>query len=119
MKSSDVIFTREHENDRAYKVDVLDENGESKIGPVYFAFDTRKVFNFWTDYPDKLTSDQKWAFDDTFPFWAKFDLTDDEAERLAKEHPNWSTAKKKSYDDPSDPYEQITKEVSDVEFVSK
>ena len=27
-------------------------------GPYLFSFDCEKVFNFWTDYPDKLTPEQ-------------------------------------------------------------
>lgn len=27
-------------------------------GPILFSFDQKTIFNFWTDYPDKLTDEQ-------------------------------------------------------------
>jgi hypothetical protein len=27
-------------------------------GPILFTFDGTNIFNFWTDYPDKLTDEQ-------------------------------------------------------------
>ena len=29
-----------------------------KIGEILFSFDKKTVFNFWKDYPEKLTSEQ-------------------------------------------------------------
>lgn len=37
-----------------------DEIGEK--GPILFSFDKKTVYNFWTDYPDKLTPEQVETF---------------------------------------------------------
>ena len=38
-----------------------------KIGPRLFAFDLKEVFNYWSDYPDALTPEQKAIFDKECP----------------------------------------------------
>ena len=48
-------------------VSYLDENGEPICGPFPFTFDGEKVYNFWEDYPDKLTSEEKAIFDEEYP----------------------------------------------------
>lgn len=49
-----MIFEKYSDDDLIYWVD-----DESDIeGRVLFSFDKRTVFNFWTDYPDKLTAEQ-------------------------------------------------------------
>ena len=35
----------------------------SKRGPLLFSFDLEEVFNYWGDYPDHLTHEQKAIFD--------------------------------------------------------
>ncbi|MCR5095045.1 MAG: hypothetical protein K6B72_13840 [Lachnospiraceae bacterium] len=45
----------------------LKENG----GKHRFSFDKEKVFDLMTDYPDKLTPEQKEIFDKENPYWAK------------------------------------------------
>lgn len=130
MKSKSVVFVREKETDLAYDVDVLDESGMSEMGPIYFSFDTEHIYNFWTDYPNKLTADQKWAFDDTFPYWAKFNVTEKEAEELAKAHPNWAEDNYEHFDfeecededddaDGKAPCEEIIKDISEAIFITK
>ncbi len=37
-----------------------------------FSFDKEKIFNLMTDYPDKLTPEQKEIFDGENPFWVKY-----------------------------------------------
>ena len=44
------------ENDKIWWIDV------GLIGPRLFTFDLKKVFNFWSDYPDKLTPEQRRIF---------------------------------------------------------
>ena len=46
----------------------LKENG----GEHRFSFDKETVFNLMTDYPDKLTPEQKEVFDKENPYWADF-----------------------------------------------
>lgn len=38
----------------------MKKSGRSKLqeGPYLFSFDQETIFNFWTDYPDKLTPEQ-------------------------------------------------------------
>lgn len=33
------------------------------VGEIIFSFDKKKEFNFWQDYPNKLTKEQKAIFD--------------------------------------------------------
>lgn len=42
-----------------------------KRGPRLFTFDLKEVFNFWSDYPDSLTPEQKAIFDKECPELAK------------------------------------------------
>lgn len=49
-----MIFEKENKNDVIYWID--DE--EDIEGKVLFSFDKKTVFNFWKDYPDKLTPEQ-------------------------------------------------------------
>ncbi len=34
-----------------------------RIGPMLFSFDKKTVYNYWPDYPNNLTPDQKKLFD--------------------------------------------------------
>ena len=40
------------------------------VGPILFSFDKKTVFNFWTDYPDKLTPEQIAIFKKENPYLA-------------------------------------------------
>lgn len=42
------------------------------IGEFIFTFDKKKIFNIYTDYPDKLTKEEKETFDRENPFWAAY-----------------------------------------------
>ena len=37
---------------------------EDMRGPLLFSFDKKVIFNFYTDYPGKLTAEQKAVFDE-------------------------------------------------------
>ncbi|MDK8502103.1 hypothetical protein QP860_03445 [Aerococcus sp. UMB1112A] len=37
------------------------------IGPILFSFDQKTIYNFWPDYPDKLSLEEKQLFDEEFP----------------------------------------------------
>ena len=86
-------FYKEHDGDKVWWVDEfeIDEDGNinRELGPMLFSFDKKTIFNYWPDYPEKLSPEQKWTFDDENPFWAKFRASDEELEKLEKEHPNW------------------------------
>jgi len=42
------------------------------IGEFLFSFDKKVVFNLFSDYPTKLTKEQKQIFDKENPYWANF-----------------------------------------------
>ena len=69
--------TWSHENDyHFYKKNPGDaiwmvKTAKRKVGPIYFTFDKKNIFNFWTDYPDKLTKDQIELFKAEKPGLAK------------------------------------------------
>jgi hypothetical protein len=48
----------------------LDNNEE--VGKHIFSFDKKESFNLFSDYPWKLTKEQKKMFDEENPFWADF-----------------------------------------------
>ena len=97
MQNRLVAFTKKRPSDKVWDADVLTEDGNVEIGPVYFSFDRKTIYNFWPDYPDNLTAEQKWLFDDANPEWAKLRASEDEIKQLEKEHPAW-----KEYDDDID-----------------
>lgn len=60
-------FYKNEESDIIWWVDNPD-----KIGVWEFSFDRKKIFNMFSDYPYKLTEEQKAVFDKENPFWADF-----------------------------------------------
>lgn len=57
------------------------ENSDSKIWEVFdrkyigrnlFSFDKKIIYNFFEDYPQNFTPEQKELFDKEFPFWKNF-----------------------------------------------
>ena len=46
-------FCKQDPEDQIWWVD-----DDDSTGPLLFSFDKKTVFNFWTDYPDKLTPEQ-------------------------------------------------------------
>lgn len=53
-----MIFEKESEKTLIYWVDAEDD----QEGRILFSFDKKTVFNFWTDYPEKLTAEQRSIF---------------------------------------------------------
>ena len=45
-----------YKNSKADKIWSVETPGQE--GPYLFSFDQETIFNFWTDYPDKLTTEQ-------------------------------------------------------------
>ncbi len=111
MPSKLVGFSKRKSTDEVWSVDILDDNMEPRMGSVYFSFDRKNIYNYWTDYK-KLSAEQKWLFDDAFPYWAQFDVPEAEREKLKKDHPNWELP-----DDLED--DGVEYEKTDIEFVSE
>ena len=47
-------------------------NNSETVGEWLFTFDKKTIFNMFSDYPDKLTPEQKALFDKENPYWAEF-----------------------------------------------
>ena len=62
-----VILRKEHETDKITWLDHIDQCGVWE-----FTFDGKTVFNLFSDYPHKLTPEQKKIFDSENPYWADF-----------------------------------------------
>lgn len=56
-------FVKDEKGDKIWWV----EFEEAVYGEMLFSFDKKKIFNFWGDYPDKLTPEQKALFDKENP----------------------------------------------------
>ena len=59
-------FYKDDENDKIWCVDTLDSKGE-----FLFSFDKKTIFNFFADYPDKLTKEQIEIFKKEQPLLAQ------------------------------------------------
>lgn len=60
-------FYKEKDTDTIWWVDTPDS-----IGEWLFSFDKKRIFNMFSDYPYKLTKEQKDIFDKENPYWAHF-----------------------------------------------
>jgi hypothetical protein len=62
--------------DRWYKNNKTDKiwwkDTPDQVGVWIFSFDKSNEFNMFSDYPDKLTPEQKSIFDKENPYWADF-----------------------------------------------
>lgn len=71
------LFTKQNESSQVYFVSeiYLEKDGEyvlqDTVGEMLFSFDKKNVFNFFTDYPDKLTEEQREIFRKEYPRYAK------------------------------------------------
>jgi hypothetical protein len=65
--SDNYVFSKNNDNDVIYWVDL-----PIMLGEWLFSFDKKKVFNLFSDYPWKLTKEQKEIFDRENPYWANF-----------------------------------------------
>lgn len=64
---SDDKFYKENPSDLVWWGDTFENDGE-----FLFSFDKKQVFNLFSDYPHKLTPEQKEIFDKENPFWKDF-----------------------------------------------
>ena len=67
-----MTFYRDSRKSLIYWVDAEDDS----VGPILFSFDKKTVFNFWTDYPEKLTAEQIQIFKKENPVLAALKPTE-------------------------------------------
>lgn len=48
------------------------DNADEKVGEWIFSFDKEHTFNMFSDYPHKLTAEQKETFDKENTYWKEF-----------------------------------------------
>ena len=71
-KYQSLSFTIDKKGKRAFEIDSLWGYYAEKGNGVCLAFDKKKIFNLFADYPHALTAEQKRIFDKENPFWADF-----------------------------------------------
>ena len=65
--SSKDNWYKNNDTDQIWWIDTPDQ-----IGVWIFSFDREEEFNMFSDYPHKLTSEQKQIFDEENPYWKNF-----------------------------------------------
>ena len=60
-------FYKNNPTDQIWWIDNLD-----RCGDYYFSFDKKTIYDLLTDYPYKLTPEQKEIFDKENPYWADY-----------------------------------------------
>lgn len=60
-------FFKNNKDDAIWWVSNADTKGEW-----LFSFDKKKIFNMFSDYPNKLTPQEKAIFDKENPYWKDF-----------------------------------------------
>lgn len=65
--SNDYEWYKNEDTDKIWWLDNSD-----RIGEWEFSFDKKTIFNMFSDYPHKLTLEQKKIFDEENPYWADF-----------------------------------------------
>lgn len=61
---------RFYKNNRGDKIWWIDNS--DTVGEWLFTFDKKTIFNMFSDYPYKLTPEQKEIFDKENPYWSEF-----------------------------------------------
>lgn len=59
-----------YKNNETDKIWWINNNGVK--GERLFSFDKIKIYNLFSDYPHKLTSEEKELFDKENPYWADY-----------------------------------------------
>ena len=60
-------FYKNNETDTIFWVDNV-----GSVGEFLFTFDKKKIYNLFTDYPHKLTQEERAVFDKENPYWCDF-----------------------------------------------
>ena len=60
-------FYKENDTHRIWWVNTVDH-----IGLYLFSFDRKKIYNLFSDYPHKLSPEEKRIFDEENPYWKAF-----------------------------------------------
>ena len=58
-------YSNFHKNDKNDKIWTVEKIGYR--GRFLFSFDTKTIYNFWTDYPEKLSPEEIEIFKKEFP----------------------------------------------------
>ncbi len=84
MQNDEMIFESDEKNEYLYSVREQKsyqrekgmvlwwDNKNENIGEFVFSFDGKIDYNLFSDYPSKLTDEQKEIFDKDQPYWANF-----------------------------------------------
>lgn len=67
MEKNNYIFYKDEPGDKIFSVE---REGDTSEGEYLFSFDEKKVYNFWEDYPDKLTPEEVEIFKKERPIMA-------------------------------------------------
>lgn len=67
MINNKYIFYKNNPKDKIYWVDNV-----GVIGEFLFTFDKKKIYNLFSDYPQKLSNEEKQIFDKENPYWVDF-----------------------------------------------
>ena len=67
-EAKELVFYHQYDGDVIWWVD----NGDTVKGERLFTFDKQKIFNLFSDYPWKLTKNERELFDKENPYWADF-----------------------------------------------
>ena len=60
-------FYKEKKGDKVWWVINIEEKGKFE-----FSFDKKKIYNLFSDYPYRLTPEERAIFDSENPYWADF-----------------------------------------------
>lgn len=67
--ANDLDFYKDNENEKIWSVETPETM--DSVGSILFSFDKKTVFNFWQDYPEKLTDEQIKIFQKEKPVLAE------------------------------------------------
>ena len=66
VKNDDEYSFYKNDGDKIWEAD----DGSPLVGILEFSFDKKKIYNFWENYPQNLTKEEKEIFDKENPHWA-------------------------------------------------